>query len=621
MLRRSCIAVCLLVVTMFIGGCSLLQYVKPLATAKPPPAPHFTPPANSLVVLNFRWSGDADAKPYAIGFARALGDRLYCAPTCLTHQPTTVAVGEKLPAGKTGSLPLISDETASKAAKALGVRYALTGDFKLTGDQVEITSHLLDVIASSPKPRMLSNSGSLDDLPSLQISFANDVAEALKLDARFQPNFSNPKTLLLYGKSTCISDYKTIESLRWQAVEGDPDSSFPAIRLLSFYVYGPACGIDIIGDKKLNSFMEDAARRYPQDSHVNRLIAWMLVKEYHYRKAEALLRSIIKRDPNMAMALDSLACTAMDNWDADTAVQQGKALVALWPTSARAHAVLAQAYEAAANNSRHARFYNEMSSSAERTWRVNCERAFVEASTAVGLDPDNYYAWTTILDKSRELGYGDYVDRAFEQMIRINPKNRKAYIDYAYTFAPKWGGSVSKQEEILKKADQVFGRDSADALLIRQTVMGLSVNPGENKSSELLRLLDLVDKKSKQPHLGRMNTRCWILFGQKRHEEALEIAKKGFAIDPSPDWRLILAKCYQARYENKGDRQALDESAKLMAVYVAELPLARHGHTIYGWSLSHQGKTKEAREQFLTALKIDPEDEAARKRLQYVGGE
>lgn len=605
---------------MFIGGCSLLQYVKPGATAKPPPAPHFTPPANSLVVFDFRSSGDPDARPYAIGFARALGDRLYCAPTCITHQPTTPAIQEKLELAKHPWKDPIPDELAVKVGKRMGVRYVLTGDFKLAGDRVEITSHLIDITAHSPKPRILRKSGSLADLPDCEVSLANDVGEALKLDARFQPNFSNPKSLLLYGESAISKEYRTIESLRWQAVKGDPDSSFAAIRVLSFYVYGPACGIDIIGDKKLNAFVDDAAARYPEDSHINRLIAWLLVKEYHYRKAEALLRSIIKRDANMAMAIDNHACMAMDNWDSDTAVQQGKALVALWPTSARAHEVLAQAYEAAADNARHARYFNDMSSKARRTWQKNCESAFQEASTAVQLDRDNYYAWDTILDKSRELGYGDYVDRAFQEKIRINPKNRQAYVDLAYSYAPKWGGSYEKQEEILKKADAVFGKDSIDAILTRESVMMLSLNPGENKDAEALRMLGLVEKKQKRTNLGIMDNKYWIFLRQKRYDEALQIAKKGFAIDPSPDWRLALAQAYQYRYQNNGDRQALDEAAKLMAVYVAEIPRATHAHNIYGWCLSHQGKVKEAREQFLTTLKLDPQNKTAKEKIQYVGG-
>ena len=608
-MARRHIAVCLLVAMAVIGGCKGAR----------PPVRKINPPV-TLAVFNFRWSGDPDAKYYAIGFARALGDRLYCAPTCLTNQPTAPAIEEKLAARKHFPKDPVSDELAIKVGKLLGVHYVVTGDFKLEGSQTSVSAHILDVTASSPKPQVLSQSGSLPDLPQCQVSFANDVGEALKLDARFQPNFTNPKTLLLYGKSAYAKDYKTVESLRWQAVKGDPAALFPAIRLLSFYVYGPACGIDLIGNKKLNAFADDAARRYPEDPHINRLIAWLLVKEYHYRKAEALLRSIIKRDPNTAMAIDNLACMAMDNWDSDLAVQQAKKLVALWPTSARAHEVLAQAYEAAANNARHARFYNEMSRKAEHTWRTNCEAAFGEASIAIKLDRDNYYAWDTILDMSRELGYGDYVDQAFQEKIRINPKNRRAYIDLAYSYAPKWGGSVSKQEEILKKADAVFGKDSVDAILVRESVMMLSLNPGENKDAEALRMLDLVEKKTKQPNLGIMDNKYWIFLRQKRYDEAFEIAKKGFAIDPSPDWRLALAQAYQYRYQNNGDRQALDEAAKLMAVYVAEIPRATHAHNIYGWCLSHQGKVKEAREQFLTTLKLDPDNKTAKEKIQYVGG-
>lgn len=58
--------------------------------------------------------------------------------------------------------------------------------------------------------------------------------------------------------------------------------------------------------------------------------------------------------------------------------------------------------------------------------------------------------------------------------------------------------------------------------------------------------------------------------------------------------------------------------AELLAVYVDEIPFSPYAHVQYGWCLSHQGKRAEAKEEFLEALRLDPENELAKEKMKYV---
>ena len=605
-MARCYTAVVLLVMTLFIGGCK----------KEAPPVKKVIPPV-TLAVFDFRWVGDDQSKYYATGFTIALGERLSHVGNCLTNQLPPVAISQKLAAyegyGKAG----VSDERAIKVGKLLGANYAITGDLELKGNQVSISAHILDVTASSAKPQVLSASGTLEDLPSCQVSLSADIAKALKLNAQFEPNFSSPKTLLLYGKSALAKDPQAAESLRWQVVKGDPSSRFVATRLISFYIYGPPRCNDIANDKRLAAFLEDTARRYPTDTQINSMVALLLIKQYQYEKAQMLMQTVVQSDPRNAFAHTILATIALYRMDSALALKEAKALVDLWPTSAEAHALLGQAYEAEAHGARHGHFFNEMSPAIQQAWRTNSEAAYKEACTAVKLDPDCSQAWKTILDRSRELGYSDYQRKAFEQLIRINPKNMDAYLDYAFCFSPQWGGQIGDMQPILEIVDKKLKPDSAEAAIAKGYIM---LNGRGYKDEEILKLADLAMARSKGKALRAIDLKCHVLMNLRRHDDLLETARKGFSIDPNPKLRQRVARGYQFQFSDHGDMAALEKSRELLSVYVNEIPFDPFGHGLLGWSLARQGKGQEARAEFLKALEIDPQDSFALEKIQYVGG-
>ena len=608
MARRSCVTVCLLVVTIFIGGCKGAR----------PPVRKINPPV-TLVVFDFRGSGDAESKYYAVGFARALADRLYCAPTCITNQPTTPAVEDLIAWKKSDPRKPVPDELAASIGKLLGVHYVITGDFNLVGDQARISARILDVTAPSPKPQVLSQSGSLPDLPRCQVKLAGDVAKALNLNARFEPNFSKPKALLFYGKSILAKDWDSCRAYRWKAVEEDPKSSFAAIRVLWMYACGNWSCTELTGNKKLTALLTETARQFPDDSHINRLTAWLLVKQYHYKKAEMLLRSVTQSDPGFAMGLDDLAFVAMYRDDSELAVEKAKELVSVWPSSARAHAVLAKAYISAASSARQGHFTRDMTPQMSRAWRDNTEAAFKEAQAALTLNPDFYMAWRTIMSCSLQLGYDEEYENAYKELLRISPKDYDVYSAYADSLQAKWGGSDQAVEQYMQEVDRVFGKDSVDALLMRGwALLGKPDHVADRP--QILKYAEQALAKSNGKSLGAMHLKCLELKALKRHDEELALAQKLCKLDPSFGRQMLLARAYQFQYQYKNDVVALEKSRKMMVDYLEELPYDVYARGMVGWCLSHQGKPEEARKEFLRVLELDPTNEFALEKIEYVGG-
>lgn len=609
----------LVTLCMFLAaGCSYL----PLQTTRTIKVPK-TPPANSLAVFCFRPNGDAEAKLYAIGFARALADRLHCAPTCVTLQPSAEAAGQALWMPDHKVVDFVPDKAARAAASDLGVRYYLTGDVQVTGGNVSITAYLFDRSNESRKP-VLKVSGKPSDLPSMQVALVDQIVKAMDLRPRGDqtrelatPNFTKADTLKAYAESYQSEDLKKVEGLRWRMVNDDPSSSFAVLRLLEFYVHGPAGCRDLLGNSRLTIFIGRASGMFPKNTHMNTLIGWLYGKQYKYKEAESFLKPVVLNDPSSAWAHMALSAAAMYRCDSEQAVKEAQAAADLWPTGAYVHQTLSEAYASAATSARHGHHYSEMNRQMKRDWQRNSISAYEEAYTALKLDPNNYSAWASIMTASRELGYNDYVRSAFHELIRINPKDVNAYAQYAFTFSPRQGGDKAQQEQILALADKGLGKDSADAYLVRAYVMMNNIKHGSDRPA-ILALLDKAIAKSGGKDDWALMLKCTVLDGMGRRAEMLEVAKKGFILDPSPDWRMILARGFVHRWQDARDPKALASAYLLLKDYVDQIPYDPTGHDYLGWCLSHMGRRAEAKKEFETALKLDPSDEFAKEKMSYV---
>lgn len=604
------------------GSSASLDYARIDVPADPPPP-------NSIVVAIFRPSGDAEAKHYAIGFARALADRLHCAPKCVTLQYSTTTTGQQMSPMDLDTLKAPTDEQASKLGKTLGVRWVVSGDFELTGGSASIRAQVID-LSGEAEGGPIELQGGLSDLPALQKAAVDAVAKRARLEqnsarssALLRPNFANPKVLSLYGRSVLADDIRTTEALRWEAVKLDPNSDFAVIRLLEFYAYGPAGYREIAGEKRLSGLIADAGKRSPGNSHIALLKGMLLTKQYEYQAAEDVLRQLVDDDPRMCMGRSALARLARERKNAQLAMDESLEVVSQWPTNARYRASLASSYGAAASRARQGRYYGKMTARVEREWRKNSEDRYREAVMATRLDPNCSLAWRQILNVARELGIDGDIDRAYRELLRIDPKDSDAYISYAFAFSPQWGGSDADQERIMDDVDKVYGKGTWEAEMVRGLILLGNSPSGEGRvgggcSQEIMRLADDVSSKCKTECEGVMLLKCRAYMVTRRRAEFLQVADQGFERWRSPEWRYMLGMGLAFRYEDKRDRADLDRAEQVWAKYVKEIPYDPRGHIQWGWCLSHQGKREEAKARFLKALEIDPGNEKALEKLKYV---
>lgn len=585
-------------------------------------------PDNSVEVFNFRYSGDADSRFYAIGFSRALSDRLYCAPTCLTQQYTVNELSDLCWSKKIDFKEPMPDDKARKLGKVFGVRYAITGDMRLSSGNVDMTVNLLDL--SKAALASIKVSGSISDLPSLQTKAVDKLVKVMKLNPSAaqnrelgKPNFTDPGILALYGRSSLSKNYKQVASYRWNMVDKDPDSSFAVLRLLEFYAYGNATCREIEHNTRLKMLLAGLDKRFPANSHIALLCGQILGRQYRYQDAEVALEQVADEDPDMARAHGALSCIARCRENGDLALEEGKKYVDLWPTNSIGHTGLSYDYAALADNERHGHYYNEMNQFTERKWRFNTQEGYREALIATKLNRDNYSAWYRILCASRELSRDDDVKEAYKEMVRINPKCWDAYIEYGFCFSPQWGGSDYEQQQVMADAEKAMGKGSTDALIVHARMIMCNVpsngqRVGSPYASEVLSIANKVCSKSKDPDENMMLLKCRAYMLNRRRAEFLDTAQKSFDKWGSLEWRYLLGKGYAFKYEDKRDYNYLRKSEEMFSGYVKEIPYDPRGYIDWGWCLSHMGNRDEARAKFQKALDLDPANELAKEKMKYV---
>lgn len=599
-----------------IAGCSLKppKAVDRIAEVSVPK----TPPPNSIIIFKFRPQGDPDAKFYGAGFTTALCERMFCAHTSLTLQDRPYESTNSPSDDRRKRAQQWSRKAALRRGKTAGVRYILIGDAMLTGDRISVSAELSDVTTGA-KIAGFKTSGTLSDLPSMKVSMAQQVVRAmgLKPDAEQskalrQPTFAKPETILLCGKSYFAEDDKACD-FAWQAWQRDPGSELAAENVLASYMSRHDTYRDISKDKRLSAFLETASRRFPTDPDIKSMIAGLYTGQYQFKKAEMLLRSIVKTDPKYDYAHGLLRYVAAWRQDADLAVKEARTSVEAWPTSPHAHGALADAYELAARNARRDHPTQELSRAMRRSWESNTNAAFDEASIAVRLDPDCARAWRIIMRTSFDLQWSTYADRALKEMIRIDPKDPAAYREYATGIAQ--GMTASRRlDEVLALADKNLGPGSADACLVRGWVL-LAGSPGTKQFEEVLSLANGALMKSKESRSSALDLKVQALKGLGRMQDVLQTAKKGFEMDPSPRWRTLLAAAYIHQRSESDDQAALRKAVELMTVYADEIPFDSYGHSCLGWCLSRLGHREEAIKQYAWALALDPCDKYSRDAL------
>jgi|GEM_PF-2020758 len=586
------------------------------------------PPDNSVVVFSFRYGGDRDARLYSIGFARALADRLYCAPKCITQQYTITELSEMCANHGFNFRTPISDQKARELGKAFGARYVITGDMHVSSKNAAIIANLIDTMnASRAVPVRLH--GAIYDMPALQTQAVRSIIASMGLKLTSQqsaelakPNFNKPETLLTYGKSF-LSDNKTqVLALRWNALNNDPGSLFATVRLLEFYAFGPLTCPQIRQDTRLSALLARVNTQFSDNSHVAILKGLLLINQYEYQDAENTLRQVVSNDPDMARAHGALALVARNRMNGLLAIEEGKKAVALWPTNAITHVALAYDYSTAADNSRHGHYYSDMSSPVELIWAIDSKNCYRETLIASKLDRECYQAWACMLPVSRELSRRSDVETAFREMTRIRPKSGNAYVDYGFCFSPQWGGSSFQQERVMALADQNLGAGSIPALMVRAQILLSNAPSGKRvggpDAAEVLRLANEITAKSKEQTEDVMLLQCRAYMLNRQRADLLNIAQKGFVKYGSQEWRYLLGMGYSFRYEDYHNIDDLKKAKDLYSEYTREIPYDPRGYVQWGWCLSHLGRGNEAKVKFLKALQLDPANESAKNKLQYV---
>lgn len=575
----------------------------------------------TLVVLNFRPHGDANANLYAIGFARALADRLYCAPTGITQQMNSSEICCSLCARKLDPTKPVSDDIALAIGKEMAVAWVITGDMYRSGNQTKLVLKLTDT--RSGKATTFTIQEASNALPAMQTQAVGRIIKGMGIkltqaqtEAASSPNFSRPQTLELYARSFLTNKLKECETLRWQAAEGDSGATFPILRLLEFYQCADLSIPEIRSNKRLASLLAETEKQFPTYSHISALKGLLLAKQCRYADAETRLRKLVEDDPGFIRGHTALAYVAVCRWDGKLDVAECRKLVEMWPNNAYLHACLAEAYNIAAGNARLGHYSSDMNYGMRRAWKANCNNALKEAALAVKMDLDCYEGWSALGGVALQLGRQSDVDRAFKEKVRINPRNEGAYISYASSFSPQWGGSEADRQRVYAQAESVFGKDSPQVCAIRASTM-LGYEPDLRPRDEILRNVELGLKQNGSSS-GLLFLKSQVLFGLKRFDEAEAMAIDGVKRWDTPAWRFHLARCYSMRYQHGGDREALDKASELFADHAHEEPNDPYSFYYWGWCLSHQGRRAEARAKFLKTLELDPTNEGAKEKMKYV---
>ncbi len=613
--------------SLAIGGWMFYNFVSSFGGGRSRQLPIVSVPrersTNSLAVFGFKGSGTSQASDYAAGFARALAERLWCAPTCVTGQLETSGLLTNVCEELGDPLAIPTFDQAVTMGRSMGTRYVVTGEMKITGSNADISMLVCDSYDSNLKTK-LTVSGPVSDLGSLQTKAVVGIISAMKLKPSGRqlnelrtPNFSSSQTILLYGRSMREKDASKRLAMRWKLVESDPKSSFAVLRLFGYYYSSDMAAPQIASDRKLQALLADIPHLFPDNSLMSWYKAMLLVREYKYERAEIELFELKKADPDFVLAHTGLAYVARLRENGELAIKEGKLAVKLWPDNAYLHAMLAYDYDIAANNARHGHYTIDMNRKMSSDWDRYANECLREAMIAVKIDPNCSYGWHQIMRMGLALSYYSERDKAYSELVRLTPKDPDVYIAYGNSFLPQWGGGSYEMNRLFAEAEATLGKGSADVFLVKATLLN-NRNDREKYFQQVLGLCNAGIKASKEPNNSLMLTKCQILSELKRDDEELALAQEGYKRWGSLDWSDQLAGLLADKYYKERKKTYLYEAYALYSKYAREVPYDPYAHCHVGWCLSHLGRREEAKKEFLRALELDPNNEMAKEKMKYV---
>lgn len=630
MSRRAVVAlVCLggvVVVSALVLGLVVLRH---LVAVSPPassgyglPGAPSEPSRPSLAVVAI---ADSAPLPLAVGFAQALADQLHCAPECLTQQYTDFEMDYILRGSGTHPRTL-SKEAAAKAAKSLGVDCLVAVRLRSAGGGLRLDAIILRT-GSEGSSSSVQLAGTRAGLPKMQTDLAKRVVSALGLRLTAEqiagigkPSFSAPAALEFYGSSRTARTMAEAESLRRRMLKADPGSIFANVQFVSLYARGPADCVDI-QRAGAAAVLGRAEAQWPRNSLVRSLRAPLLARLYRYEQAQSVAMGLVRSDPDFAQAHADLSAVARRRRDTDLAVLEGQWYAALYPGNPFAHSALARAYLLTADNARRGHYHSKISWLTERKWRIAIDSCAREARTAVEQFPHCGPAWRTFIVAARELS-DPGIGRAFSEARQSDPNNLAAYVEYGFALSPQWGGSRKKQAQILNLARERFGSTSRQAQVVEAALRQYSYSAehtlGGRYEEDTLLPCTWNDRIQRDLRQSTALAACRNYLIAKQRDDVYATAKAGFETWQSPIWRHLYGMGCSFRYEDQRDTNALYQARNLFAACAREVPFEPSHQIRWGWCLSHLGDREEAKARFLRALELDPQNDTAKQKLQYV---
>lgn len=134
----------------------------------------------------------------------------------------------------------------------------------------------------------------------------------------------------------------------------------------------------------------------------------------------------------------------------------------------------------------------------------------------------------------------------------------------------------------------------------------------------LVQAADTAAAKSRGMNEDALLITCRSLVAQKRRAELYAPASRGYYTFRTNEWRYLYGMACAFRYEDRKDRSDLLRAEELFRGCATQVPYDPRGHIQWGWCLSHLGRPDEARREFLKALALDPTNQLAKDKLQYV---